>query len=143
MTRSETTIENLGTTLTFPAAAASSTRGRVILAGHENTKWMNPNAAIDYTAAIAKGKPYAAAALEVDPHTRRAVIHGPQGACWIATQVISDPANPGCYKVFAFFRSLDKDHVQADLDMQSAIAHMFVDRISTITLFATCYHEYL
>jgi hypothetical protein len=144
--RSATTIETLGFRVTFPAGAGSATIGRETLLGRINTKWMTKPACDDYLAALRKGMPQVHKELEQDPHTRRAVLHGPVGACWVATQVIST-ATPGEYEAHVMYRSMDEEHLKHDLHLQTAIAHAMLEpvgaRLTRVVFSITSYHSYL
>lgn len=139
--RSDTTIETLNKTLTFPAKAGSATVGRLILTGQHQTKWMTKEASKSYFNAVDCQVDFVHSLLAADPYTRQAVIHGPLGACWVATQLIRDNELDGHHLV-AMYRSMDTAHLQADIDLQTAIGHVFADKILSLTFHITSYHTY-
>lgn len=141
--RTTTTTEQLGFKAVFAPSGLSPTIGRAILEGTTPTKWMTPEAAAGYRSALTKSKVQRVKdLLAADPDTRQAVLHGPIGACWVATQVISDPATPGAYQVVAFYRSMDSEHLISDAHLQTAIAMKLIDRVSKLTIFITSFHSY-
>ena len=135
----DNTVERLNVQLDLPIGSA--TVGRAILSGQKQTKWMNKDSSEAYSLAIERQGSLVRQHL-ADEGTRRAVIHGPQDACWVATQLIKDKEQDG-YHLTAFYRSLDTDHADADADIQAAIGHAFVDRLLSCTFFVTCLHTYL
>lgn len=138
------TIENLNVTITHQITDSNISRGYSILWNKQNSKWMNSTAIDDYLTAIQSQLPILKRELASYPDTRRAVMHGPQGACWVATQVIA--VDVGVYNATATYRSMDQDHLETDVALQSYIAAIMlggVGKLNTLTLNIASFHKYL
>lgn len=141
------TDENLFVTITNDQQytfSAMSLQGEKILAGEIPTKWMTPDSCTQYRRFIDLHTPYLKHELQQDPNSRRLALHGPTGACWMSSHLIS--TSPGEYTLVAVYRSMDVEHTWADMSIQAYIAERILDttpfELTELKLLITSYHRY-
>lgn len=146
MNRHDTTIEHRRRVLDIPVEDISPETlclARKILRDHpaDQSKWFTRLAVTEYQAALRWSMPTAIDALQKDPHTRQAVIYGPQKACWISTQALS--LSDGGYHIIACYRSMDLDHIEVDSALQYLIGcEMTGCHVEQLTLMIGSLHKY-
>lgn len=139
------TIETLNARVTYktPALEQPAEEGKQILSG-KPTKWMTPTGSMEYTAAFFKYFSQICTELTTNPDSRRAVIHGPDGACWTSTQYF---IRNNRLHTYTTYRSLDKAHLQADLAIQafftSTLANHLEIQTGDVTFNIMNFHEYV
>ena len=72
-------------------------------------------------------------------------MHGPPGACWLDTQILT-LANGGNH-VIAYYGSLDKDHANIDAALQYIIGSEIISTnfapVNEVTIMVGSVHKYL
>lgn len=139
--RTNTTYEVLDASFTLHPRMGDLAEGLHILSGRKQTKWMTKQSSADYLAAIDLQVPAVIAEMVRDPHSRRLVIHGPHGACWISTQLLSDQYQVG-YHLIANYRSMDIEHARADAAIQAAIANKITGHLLSLSFNIGSFHQY-
>lgn len=111
------------------------------------SKWFDENAWKDYQDVIRAQSPQIIDLMENDPHSRRLIMYGPPGACWISTQWLSlPPTSRVMWHIVAYYRSLDADHVDVDRTFQMMLTDVLRaedQMIGKLTMIVGSFHRYL
>ena len=147
MNRHQTTIEQQAQIVRIdPGAIPSSalqTAYQVIAqpAHAQISKWFTRDAIVDYQLAVQSQLIDCKLMVRDDPHSRRIIMTGPPGACWLQTQFLSKA--DGTYHVIAFYRSLDREHAEVDFAFQKLLGdEVTLMRVTELTILAGSYHKY-